>query len=126
MGKSLSFDLRSRILDAVSAGSSCRSVAAQFAVAPSTVIRLVRHVKRTGDNRPVKQGRPVGFGKLAPHLDFLFARVEEQPDATLQELAVILRQELELVVHPGHLSKVLCKAGFTYKKNTYGSRTRTR
>ena len=39
-----------------------------------------------------------------------------QPDATLPEPAAILKAEHGVVVYPGHLSKVLCKAGFTYKK----------
>lgn len=125
MGKSLSSDLRARILDAVGEGRSCRSVALKFAVAPSTVIRLVRHYERTGDCKPVKQGRPAGEGKLAPHLDFLIAQVEEHPDATLPELAAMLKQERCITIHPGHISKVLCRAGFTYKKNTAGGRTRT-
>lgn len=126
MGKSLSSDLRSRILSAVAGGRSCRAVAAQFAVAPSTVIRLVRHVDRTGEEKPVKQGRPFGFGKLAPHMETIIARVEEQPDITLPELAAVLKEERDLSVHPGHLSKVLCKAGFSYKKNAAGGRARTR
>ena len=126
MGKSLSSDLRSRMLNAVATGRSCRSVARQFAVAPSTVIRLVRHFEQTGEKEPVKQGRPVGFGKMAPHMAFLIAQVEHQPDATLPELAIVLEQERGVTVHPGHLSKVLCKAGFTYKKNASGCGTRTR
>jgi len=121
MGKSLSSDLRIRMLEAVATGKSCRSVATQFAVAPSTVIRLVRHFRRTGNEEPVKQGRPAGHGKLAPHMDFLIARVEAQPDITLPELAAVLKEERGIPVHPGHLSKLLCKAGFTYKKNPAGS-----
>lgn len=126
MGKSLSSDLRSRILTAVGSGRSCRSVAAQFAVAPSTVIRLVRHFERTGEEKPVKQGRPFGFGKLAPHMEAIISRVEQQPDITLPELAAVLKEERDVCVHPGHLSKVLCKAGFSYKKNTAGGGARTR
>lgn len=90
------------------------------------MIRLVRHVERTGDEKPVKQGRPFGFGKLAPHMEAIIKRVEEQPDITLPELATVLKAERGISVHPGHLSKVLCKAGFSYKKNTAGGGTRTR
>ena len=124
MGKSRSSDLRSRMLDAIAEGRSCRSVAAQFAVAPSTVIRLIRHYERTGQREPVKQGRPFGYGKLAPHMDFLIAKVKEKPDATLPELAATLKAERGIVIHLGHVSKVLCKAGFTYKKNAAGFGTR--
>ncbi len=38
--------------------------------------------------------------------------VEEKPDTTLPELTIGLTEERGILLLPGHLSKVLCKAGF--------------
>ena len=67
MGKSLSSDLRLRLLECVGCGKSCRAATAQFAVAPSTVIRLVRRHLETCRIEPAPQGRPFGHGKLGPY-----------------------------------------------------------
>jgi len=107
MGKSLSADLRLRLIGGVGSGKSCRAVAEQFKVAPSTVIRLVRRYQETGTLEPAKQGRPFGFGTLGAHRDFLIARVQSSPDITLPELAAALKAEHGVVAHPGSLSKVM-------------------
>jgi transposase len=41
-------DVRKRMVKAVDAGSSRNAVAKRFDVAPSTVVKLMRHVKTTG------------------------------------------------------------------------------
>ena len=125
MGKSLSADLRSRMIKGVLSGKSFRAVAAQFSVAPSTVVRLVRRYKETGGIEPAKQGRPHGYGWLGQHRNFLIACVEETPDLTMSELAVHLETQHGVKAHPASLSKVLRAAGFSYKKNTAGGGTRT-
>ena len=126
MGKSYSADLRERIVGFVSAGRSRRQAAAQFGVSPSFAVKLLARHVRTGSSTPSKQGRPAGRGKLGRHSSFLIRRVEEKPDITMPELAA----ELEAICHtkasPASLSRFLCKAGFSYKKNADGVRARTR
>lgn len=126
MGQSLSNDLRWRMVRSVERGNSRQAVAAQFEVAPSTAVRLLSRYEETGSIEPAKQGRPKGSGKLGPHKAFLIARVQETPDITMPELAAVLEEERGVCVHPTCLSKLLCAAGFTYKKNAAGVGTRTR
>ena len=126
MGQMISTDLRNRIVRGVQNGKSRRGAAIHFEVSPSTAVRLLNRFEETGCVEPAIQGRPKGSGKLGPHRDFIIARVEARPDITMPELAGILEDERGVCVHPTCLSKLLCAAGFTYKKNTFGIGTRTR
>jgi transposase len=109
----------------VEGGKSRQGVAAQFEVAPSTAVRLWNRYEETGSVEPAKQGRPPGSGKLGPHKTFLIDQVRQKPDITMPELAEILAAERGVEVHPTNISKLLCAAGFTYKKNPSGLGTRT-
>jgi hypothetical protein len=73
-----------------------------------------------------RQGRPPGGGKLAAHLAALLAWVEAEPDMTMPELAAKLKAERDVTAHPASLSRVLLKAGLTFKKNAAGVGSRTR
>jgi transposase len=74
---------------------------------------------------PAKQGRPAGSGKLGRYRIFLIGRVKEKPDITMPELARELEALHHVKVNPASLSRFLCKAGFSYKKNAAGIGTRT-
>jgi transposase len=126
MGQSYSLDLRTRIIEHVRAGHSRREAARHFGVSPSCAVKLVKRVDRTGSAEPARLGRRRGNGKLAPHTAFLVTRVEAQPDITMPELAGVLQVERGLLASPASLSRVLCKAGFTYKKTADGLGARTR
>ena len=126
MGKSYSLDLRERVIDFVGAGGSRRQAASHFDVSASFAVKLWRRRERTGSPAPAKQGRPAGGGKLANHRDFLIARVERHPDITMPELASALEGERGVKASPASLSRLLCRAGFTYKKNAAGGGARTR
>lgn len=54
----LPMDLPSRVLTAISEGSSCRAAADRFGVAPSTVIRWQAQQLATGDFAPRPQITP--------------------------------------------------------------------
>lgn len=125
MGKFYSLDLRERIVAEVDGGSTRRSAAVVFGVSASSVVRLVQRHQTTGSLAPAPQGRPRGSGKLAAHVEFLVAEVKAHPDITMPELAARLEAETGVAAHPSSLSRVLCTAGFTYKKNAagYGERT---
>ncbi len=126
MGKAYSSDLRERISKHVSAGHSCRDAARRYGVSPSCAIKLIQHVGKTGSASPVRQGRPPGAGKLAPHLASLIRWVEAKPDISMPELAARLAAEAKVVVHPASLSRALIVAGFRYKKTASGVGMRTR
>jgi transposase len=126
MGKSYSSDLRERVIGFVEAGHSRRAAASHFNVSPSFAVKLLSRLRKTASLAPAKQGRPCGGGKLAKHRGFLIARVEKQPDITMPELAAALETAAAVRVSPASLSRFLCKAGFTYKKNASGGGARTR
>ena len=126
MGKSYSLDLRERVVDFVGCGGSRRQAASRFDVSPSFAVKLWRRREKTGSLEPAKQGRPSGGGKLASCRDFLIARVEKRPDITMPELAAVLEAERGVKASPASLSRLLCRVGFTYKKNAAGGGARTR
>lgn len=126
MGTCRSDDLRLRVTAAVAAGSSRRAAAKRFAVSVSSAIRWSARAASEGSPRPRRQGRPAGKGPLADHLRYLIAAVEAVPDLTMPELASRLRAERGVVAANASLSKLLCRAGFTYKKTVDGIGMRTR
>ena len=126
MGICRSDDLRLRVTEAVSAGSSRRKAAERFGVSVSSAIRWSARAASEGSPAPRKQGRPAGKGPLAAHLEYLIAVVEAVPDITMPELAARLQTERGVLAATASLSKLLCRAGFTYKKTADGIGMRTR
>ena len=125
MGKSVSNDLRVRMVRGIAAGKSRRAVAAQFEVAPSTAVRVQARYAATGSVEPARQGRPKGSGKLGPCREAIVNKVKAQPDITMPDLATWLEAQHGVTVDPSNLSKLLCKEGFSYKKNAAGVGERT-
>lgn len=76
MTRALSNDLRERVALATLAGESCRSVAAQFGVAVSSVVKWVQRHRETGSVAPGKMG---GHRKrvLEAHRAFIIERIEQ-------------------------------------------------
>jgi transposase len=126
MGKPHPIELRTRVQAEIDAGESRRTAAEQFRVSASFAVKLAARVARTGSVEPGRQGRPPGGGKLAPHLEALIGWVEAEPDMTMPELAGKLLAEKGVAAHPASLSRVLIRAGFSFKKNTPGLRGRAR
>ena len=126
MTQALSLDLRRRVAAAISQGKSRRAAAAQFSISAASAVRLQKRLEETGSLEPDRRGRPKGGGKLGALRDIIIARVEEQPDITMPDLAAWLLETREVQVDPSNLSKLLCRAGYSYKKNAAGGGTRTR
>ena len=126
MGKGYSLDLRKRVVSRVRGGHSRREAARHFGVSESCAVKLMRRVETTGSPAPARQGRPPGGGKLAPHRDFLIERIKAKSDITMPELAEALMKERGVEADPASLSRLLCKAGFSYKKSPDGLGARTR
>ena len=85
MTRPLSIDLRERVVAAIQAGESCRSVAKRFEVAVSSVAKWSQRQRMTGSVAPGKMGghrKPV----LDPHRDFIVQRIEDVPHLTLHRL----------------------------------------
>ena len=114
MTRPCSNDLRERVVAAMQAGGSCRSVAARFDVAPSSVVKWSQRAKRTGSVAPAQMGghrKPV----LAPHLDWLLDQVRARPEITVKGLQALLAERGVQVSHDT-VWRFLRAAGFSFKK----------
>lgn len=122
MGQALSLDIRKRIASHVAEGKSARSAALRFNVSIASAVRIARQFKTTGRVDP----KPLGgkrFSKLEPVGDHLIGLVLDQPDMTLAAMQDHLA-EMGVSVHHTSISAFLRKNGFSYKKNSFGFRTK--
>lgn len=118
MARAFSMDLRERVVAAVSAGETCRSVAVRFGVAVSTVVKWSQRHRRTGSVAPCQMGghRPV---LLAPHRAWLHERVRREPHVTLHRLRdELAAQGTEVSVDT--VWRFLRREGLRFKKNRAG------
>ena len=116
MSGAYSTDLRSRVLDAVDAGSSARKAAARFGVGVATAIRWVRRWRETGERAARKQGHPAG-SKLDAHEAYLLGLIEAQVDITLEEMRLRLADERSVRAVYGTLWRFFDRRGITVKKD---------
>ena len=124
MGQPLSMDLRSRLLAAIDDGSSCRSAAARFGVAPSTAIRWLSQRRETGSFAPKPQGGDMRSRRVEERRADILAVWEAQKDISLGELRLALI-EVGLQVSVAGLHRFFVRHGMTRKKRlaTRSSRT---
>ena len=112
----LSNDLRERVVAAIMAGESCRSVAARFGVAVSSAVKWSQRYRATGSVAPGKMG---GHRKrvLDPHRDFIIERINQTPHLTLHGLKDELAARGVEVSHNA-VWLFLRREGLWFKKNT--------
>lgn len=122
MARSLSEDLRVRVVDAVEAGASRRQAAARFGVGVSSAIRWVQAWRERGDVRPRPQGGDRRSHRIEAQASFLLDRIERTPDVTLAELQALLR-ERDVAVGIGTLWRFFDRRGISFKKNRARRRT---
>jgi transposase len=115
MVRPLSNDLRERVVGAVLAGESCRSVAQRFEVAVSSVVKWSLRKRRTGSVAP---GRIGGHRKpvLEPHRAFIMEQIERTPHLTLHGLKDVLAARGVKVSHVV-VWAFLRREGLRFKKN---------
>ena len=116
MTRPLSIDLRERVGAAVLAGATCRSVAARFGVAVSSVVKWSQRHRATGSVAPGKMG---GHRKrvLEPHRAFIRERIAQTPHLTLHRLTEELAAHGVAVSHNA-VWLFLRREGLRFKKNT--------
>src|SRR6202035_4105465 len=104
MPKPYSLDLRERVVGFVEDGQSRRAAAARFRVSVSFVVNLMKAVRARGSFAP----KPSGGGRPA-----------------MPELAGALAAARGEKADPASLSRWLIRAGYRFKKNSAGERTRS-
>lgn len=116
MASSYSMDLRRRVLGLMEEGHSAGEAARHFRVSRSFAVKLKAGWRRRQTLAPGKRGQPPGRGKLAAQHSYLMARLAEQPDVSMPELADMLWRDCGVRAHPASLSRYLCRSGMTFKK----------
>ena len=121
MAKPYSDDLRSRVVDAVKAGSTVRAAATRFSIGASSAVRWGQLFRDTGSVSAKPRGAKRG-SCLAKEREWLLGRIAETPDLTLQEI----RSELAgrgIRVGYGTVWRFFAGEGVTFKKNSARQRT---
>jgi len=121
MARAYSLDLRERVVGAVAAGQTCRSVAKTFMVSVASVVKWSQRQRAVGSPAALEMGgrRPY---LVARERDWVLARIAEKPDLTLRALLKELADR-GLVVSYYALWHFLHHEGVTFKKKP--SRLRT-
>ena len=122
MTRSLSADLRSRVIAAIEDGLSTREAARRFAIGVSTAGNWYRRYRETGETEARKQSQP-SRSKLDAHEAFILDLIEEAPDITLAEIGERLATERGVRAAPSTVWLFLDRRGITFKKD--GARGRT-
>jgi transposase len=95
MGRCLSGDLRTRVVDAVADGSSRRAAAERFGVSAATAIRWAEAVEKTGSVEAKPQGGDRRSQRIEAHGAFILKTVAEHKDITLAEMQELLAKRGE-------------------------------
>jgi transposase len=125
MTKSLSKDIRERVVSAVEAGMTRRSAAKRFGVAPSTAIKWVDRWRRTGDIGPRPRGGDHRSHRIEAYAEEILALIVGAPDTTLAELAEHLEETHGVVAAQSTIWRLLDRRGMTFKKNRARERATT-
>jgi transposase len=115
MARAYSLDLRERVVAAVAAGESCRSIAKTFRVSVASVVKWSQRFRATGSAAAKPRGRQQPRS-LAPQREWLLARLEASPDVTLRGLVVELG-ERGVPTSYGSVWRIVHDAGLSFKKN---------
>jgi transposase len=92
MARSLSVDLRRRVVDAIEGGLSWRAAAQRFGVSASSAIRWRAQERREGDVRPKRQGGDRHSQRIEAHAELILSAVATKNDITLAELRERLKE----------------------------------
>lgn len=117
MTKPLSSDLRSRAVEAVAAGMSCRAVADRFRLAPSTVVKWMRRWRETGSCAPRPQGGDKRSGRIEARAEEILDLILAKVDITLAEIAEHLERKHGERFAPSTIWRCLDRHAQTFKKN---------
>jgi transposase len=115
MTRSLSTDLRGRVLAAIEDGVSTREAARRFRIGISTAGAWYRRYRETGETEARKQGQP-SRSKLDVHEAFILGLIAEAPDITLAEIGERLAIERGVRAAPSTVWLFLDRRGITFKK----------
>ena len=115
MARTLSQDLRGRVVAAIDGGLSCRAAAACFGVSVSSAIRWRRRALVHGQAVARPRGGDRHSGKIEVHGGFIKELLAEQGDITLVEIQEQLT-ERGAPVGIGTVHRFFARHGITRKR----------
>ena len=121
MSRPYSLDLRERVVGAVAAGESCRSVAKRYEVSIASVVKWSQRFRATGSAAAKRMGghRPLA---LADERAWLLARIAASPDLTLRALLAELADRGVIVSYYA-VWHFFAHEGISFKKKPARRRT---
>lgn len=123
MARAYSQDLRERVVAAVEAGATRQAAGDRFGVSDSSAIRWVQRWRGSGEFAAKRHGG--GTSPLEEHAAVLLALVAEEPDLTLDEWCVVLR-ERAIVTSRVSVWRFFDRHKISYKKNSARQRAGAR
>lgn len=116
MAKSLSVDLRRRVVEAVESGMSRRAAADRFGISAASAVRWHQQFKATGTVSPHKQGGDRRSKRIEAYGALIVDAIASQPDITLAELQARLSAEHGVHFAIGTLWRFFKRRRITFKK----------
>jgi transposase len=121
MTRAYSQDLRERVVAAVEGGATRQAAGDRFGVSDSSAIRWVQRWRATGEFAARRGGG--SSSPLEEHAGMLLALVAEQPDLTLDEWCMLLR-ERGIGTSRVSVWRFFDRHKVSYKKNSARQRAR--
>jgi transposase len=122
--KTLSLDLRERVVRAVAEGMSRRQAAERFGVSAASAIRWCAREKETGSPAAGKRGGDRWSARVDQHSALILSLVDESCDITLKELSARLAERGHRF-SIGSLWRFFDRHGITWKKRPRMQASRT-
>lgn len=123
--KAYSIDLRQKIIDAyIEEEISQRQLAGRFRVALSFITKLLKQYRETGEIGPKPNSGGVKLKLNAEQLAILGELIEENNDATNEELCQLMMEKTGVKVSVSTMSRMTRRLNFTVKKNDVCRRKR--
>jgi transposase len=116
MAKSLSEDLRVRIIQAVEGGMSRRGAAERFGVSAASAVRFVREWRTRRATKAKRQGGDQRSHRIEEHHEAIMSAIEAKPDMTLVEIVEMLKTERGASFAPSSVWRFLDRHAITFKK----------
>lgn len=124
MARTLSQDLRDRVVGAIDGGMSCRAAAAHFGVSTSSAIRWRRLALQHGRAVARARGGDRHSGRIEVHGDFIKRLIAEMGDITLVEFqARLIERGAPLGI--GTVHRFFARHGITRKKRPGTRKSKT-
>lgn len=116
--KAYSLDLRQKIIDVYSKEKiSQRQLAKRFDVALSFIVKLLRQYRATGEISPKPFNGGVKLKLSSDELIFLTDLIEQNNDATLDELCKMLNYQRGINISRATMGRMTQRLKLTLKKN---------